>query len=152
VPTINRGFGGSQIADVVHFVDRIALPYKPRLIVFYAGDNDISSGKSAEQVFADFHAFVRKVQSGLPETRIAFVAIKPSPARWKFFDVQKRTNNQVEEYVKTDRRLSYIDVVKPMLADDGQPRAELFKDDKLHLNEEGYRLWKQIVKPHLERK
>ena len=140
VKSINRGFGGSQIADSVHFADRILIPYKPRLIVFYAGDNDIASGKSAEQVLADFQALVRRVRSSLPEARIAFVAIKPSPARWKFFDAQQKANGLIEEFVKMEKRLVYIDVVKPMLGEDGQPRAELFQGDKLHLNDEGYKL------------
>jgi lysophospholipase L1-like esterase len=149
---INRGFGGSQIADSVHYADRIAIPYKPRLIVFYAGDNDIAAGKSADEVLADFKAFTSKIHASLPETRIAFIAVKPSPMRWKFFDTQCRANEMVRELVKSERRLSYIDVVKPMLGDDGQPRRELFKKDNLHLNDEGYRLWTRLVKPFLDEK
>jgi lysophospholipase L1-like esterase len=149
---INRGFGGSQIADSVQFAGRIAIPYKPRLIVFYAGDNDIAAGKSAGEVFSDFKTFTGKIHAALPETRVAFVAIKPSPMRWKFFETQSRANDLIREFIKTDRRLSYIDVVKPMLGDDGQPRHELFKKDHLHLNDEGYRLWNGIVKPVLDEK
>jgi lysophospholipase L1-like esterase len=149
---INRGFGGSQIADSVHFAGRIAIPYKPRLIVFYAGDNDIAAGKSGDEVFADFKEFVGKVRSSLPETRIAFIAIKPSPMRWKFFDTQCRANDRIREFIKSERRLSYIDVVKPMLGDDGEPRRELFKKDNLHLNDEGYRVWVSVVKPFLDEK
>src|SRR5262249_51308029 len=107
---INRGFGGSQIADSVHYADRVAIPYKPRLIMFYAGDNDIAAGKSADEVLADFKKFVVKIRASLPETRIAFIAIKPSPMRWKHFDTQCRANELVREFIKSDRRLSYIDV------------------------------------------
>jgi lysophospholipase L1-like esterase len=149
---INRGFGGSQIADSVHFADRIALPYKPRLIVFYAGDNDIAAGKSADEVFADFKEFVGKIHASLPKTRIAFIAIKPSPLRWKFFDTQCRANDRIREFINSDGRLSYIDVVKPMLGDDGEPRRELFKKDNLHLSDEGYRLWTRLVNPFLDEK
>jgi lysophospholipase L1-like esterase len=149
---INRGFGGSQIADSVHYAGRIAIPYKPRLIVFYAGDNDIAAGKSADEVFADFKEFVGKIHASLPETRIAFIAIKPSPMRWKFFEAQSRANDLVREFIGSDRHLSYIDVVKPMLGDDGQARGELFKKDNLHLNDEGYRVWTRLVKPFLEEK
>jgi len=150
--TINRGFGGSQVADAVNFADRIAIPYKPRMVVFYAGDNDIASGKSADQVLDDFKAFVKKILMQLPETRIAFIAIKPSPARWKHFETQKKANSLVEEFAKSDERLDYIDIVKPMLGDDGQPRGELFQKDNLHLNADGYELWTQTVKPYLRQK
>ena len=77
--TINRGFGGSELADSVYYADRIVIPYKPRLIVLFAGTNDINAGKRPETVFADFKAFVAKVRAGLPNTRIAYLSISPAP-------------------------------------------------------------------------
>jgi lysophospholipase L1-like esterase len=151
VPIINRGFGGSQISDSVQFAERIAVPYAPRLVVFYAGDNDLASGKPPERILADFQALVKMIHEPLPKTRIAFIAIKPSPARWKQYERQTQANALIDEFVKSDGRLIYIDVVRPMLGDDGQPRADLFQKDGLHLNAEGYRLWNGIVKPHLEK-
>src|SRR5579863_157065 len=147
--TINRGFGGSQIDDSVKFAERIIIPYKPRLVVFYAGDNDIAAGKSPERVLSDFKALVVKIHMVLPETRIAFISIKPSPSRWKFIEAQRIANGLIEEFVRSNRRLSYIDLVQPMLDDEGQPRADLFQNDMLHLNDEGYRLWASIVGPRL---
>ncbi len=151
VQSINRGFGGSQIADSVKFAERLVVPYKPRLVVFYAGDNDIAAGKSPEQVASDFQDFAKKIQKELPETRIAFISIKPSPSRWKHFEKQQEANRLIAEFIKSDRRLSYLDVVEPMVGDDGQPRAQFFKKDMLHLNEEGYEVWAKIVTPELRR-
>ncbi|MBN1362511.1 MAG: hypothetical protein JW993_18080 [Sedimentisphaerales bacterium] len=82
LPIVNRGFGGAHISDVVHFADRIVLPYAPRLIVFYAGDNDVAAGKSASRVLCDYRRFVELVHAKLPETRIIFISIKPSSSRW----------------------------------------------------------------------
>jgi lysophospholipase L1-like esterase len=147
---LNRGFGGSQLADSVHFAPRLVTKHRPRLVVLYAGDNDLAAGKSPEQVLADFQAFVQVVHKELPKTRIAFVAIKPSLARWKNIDRIRKANSLVETYCKKDDRLAYIDVVKPMLGDDGMPRAELFVKDGLHLSEKGYELWASLVKPHLK--
>jgi hypothetical protein len=79
---INRGFGGSQLADAAHFAPRIVVKYEPRLVVLYAGDNDIAAGKSPEQVAADFGSFVETVRKGLPMARVLFLSIKPSPRRW----------------------------------------------------------------------
>lgn len=150
VKSINRGFGGSQIIDSVHLADRLAIRYKPRLIVFYAGDNDIAAGKTAEQVAGDFKAFVKKVRAQLPETRIAFVSIKPSPSRWKKFEIQQKANELIGEFIKSGRGMTYVDVVKPMLGDDGQPRPELFQKDNLHMTEAGYKVWNEIVEPYLK--
>ncbi len=149
LPAVNRGFGGSHIADSVRVAERIVIPHQPRLIVFYAGDNDIAAGKTADQVLADYQVLVEKIHARLPKTHIAFLAIKPCPSRWKFYDVQRQANRLVEGFSKTDRRLVFVDVVKPMLQDDGTPRPELFQPDKLHLNPTGYKLWTDILTPHL---
>ncbi|MBN2473721.1 MAG: hypothetical protein JXB62_03885 [Pirellulales bacterium] len=150
LPVINRGFGGSQIADSVHFADRIVLPYEPKIIVFYAGDNDIASGKSPQQVLADYKQFVETVHGRLPETRIVYVAIKPSISRWKLVDRMRRANGLIRAVAEKDERLVFVDVDAPMIGDDGKPRGELFKPDGLHLNAEGYRLWSELVLPHLK--
>jgi lysophospholipase L1-like esterase len=149
--TINRGFGGSQIVDSTHFAPRLIHKQKPHTIVFYAGDNDLASGKSPAQVAADFKAFASAVHQELPRARIIFIAIKPSVARAKLFDKQKEANALIESFCKQDERLKYLDVVTPMLTD-GQPRAELFVKDGLHLNPMGYELWTKLLQPHLERK
>jgi lysophospholipase L1-like esterase len=149
LPVINRGFGGSQVTDSVRYADRIVLPYRPHTVVLYAGDNDIAAGKSPQQVLADFQAFVREVHATLPRTRVLYIAIKPSVARWHLVDRIREANGLIEEFTRTDDRLGYIDVFTPMLGPDGQPRVELLVKDGLHLNPDGYALWKSILRPRL---
>lgn len=149
-PVINRGFGGSQIADSVAFANRIVIPYRPRLVVLYAGDNDIAAKKTPEQLLADFKAFTLDVQGQLPETRIAFIAIKPSLKRLALMDQIKGANRYISEFCRTRERLVYIDVFTPMLGEDGKPPADLFVQDGLHLSPKGYELWTQIVRPYLD--
>ena len=147
---INRGFGGSQVADSVAFVDRIVVPYQPRVIVFYAGDNDIAAGKTPERVLADFKEFVAKVHATLPETRIAFIALKPSPSRAKFLEQNRAANRLIRAFIAGQPKLTYVDIFTPMLGEDGQPREGLFVKDRLHLNDDGYKLWAGILKPVLD--
>jgi lysophospholipase L1-like esterase len=147
--TLNRGFGGSQVADSVRYADRIVIPYKPRQIVFYAGDNDLAAGKSPEQVRDDFKAFVAKVRAALPEVEIIYLSIKPSEARWKLVEEGRKTNQLIEEFCKAGKDLKFVDVGSPMLGKDGKPRPELYVEDKLHLTPEGYELWASILRPHL---
>lgn len=146
---INRGFGGSQIVDSIQFTDRIVLPYRPRIIVFYAGDNDIAHGKSPDQVLADYKQFVKKVHAELPKTRIIFIAIKPSISRWNLVDKMREANAKIRKVAEKDARLIYLDIDKPMLGKDGKPRPEIFKSDGLHLNDKGYDLWSDLLRPHL---
>lgn len=146
---INRGFGGSRTSDSVQYADRIAIPYAPRLVVFYAGDNDIAGGKLPEEVFEDTKTFFAIIHEALPETRIAYIAIKPSIRRWNMVDKMRATNALVRAHTATDPRLHFVDIDTPMIGEDGQPRPELFVDDGLHLSREGYDLWNAIIRPYL---
>lgn len=150
VTVLNRGFGGSQIADSTYYVDRIVTPYQPRLIVLYAGDNDLANGKTPSQVFADYQQFVSKVREALPGVRIAYIAIKPSPARWHLLLAIKTTNLMIKQFVGKKKGLEYIDVFTGMLGTDGKPRQELYAEDGLHMSEKGYALWAKAVAPYLK--
>lgn len=149
LPVLNHGFGGSQLADSVHYADRLVMAYKPRAVVVYAGENDINAGKSPEAVHADFNAFRAKVHAALPKTRILYIAMKPSPSRWKLREKFERGNRLIADECARDPRLQFVDVWPPMLDAAGQPRPELFVKDMLHMNETGYAIWKKILAPYL---
>ena len=146
---INRGFGGSQIADATHFADRIIFPYAPRMVVLRAGGNDIHSGKSPERVFADYQAFVGKVRAALPDAEIVFIGLAPAPSRWGERDANRRLNQLVEQYTATSPGLKYVETYDTTVAADGSPREELFVKDRLHFNEAGYKLLAERVRPVL---
>jgi lysophospholipase L1-like esterase len=149
--TINRGFGGSELADSVYFADRIVIPYKPRLIVLFAGTNDINAGKSPETVFADFKAFVARVRADLPATRIAYLSITPAPSRWSQAAKQKEANRLIKDYIAAEKNnLDYIDLWDQFLGPDGNPREDLYLPDRLHNNAAGYKIRAAAVRPHLE--
>jgi lysophospholipase L1-like esterase len=149
IRVLNRGFGGSELSDAVGFADRIVIPYKPRVVVLYAGDNDLAAGKTPAQVFNDFQSFAGIVRRKLPETRIAFVAIKPSLARLSIIDKARETNQLIRDYARGDAKLTYVDVFTPMLDASGKPRQELFLEDGLHMNASGYAIWRDLIAPVL---
>lgn len=141
LPVVNRGFGGSHISDVVHFLEQTVLRHRPKAIVFYAGDNDIAAGKSPEQVRDDYVEFVEGVHAVLPETPIIFLAIKPSSARWELWPVMQRANRAVGEFSESSPLLHVLDLADDMIGADGTPREELLVADGLHLDEAGYDIW-----------
>lgn len=152
-PVVNRGFGGSQIHDVTKYAPKIVTPLKPKLIVFYAGDNDIKAGKTPEKTAADFAEFCEVVHKELPKTKIWYIAIKPCPSRWTLFDKQTTANKLVRAQCEQDPdRLLYIDIVPAMLGDDGQPRPDLFVKDMLHLSPAGYQIWNEHLRKLLEQR
>jgi len=149
LPTVNRRFGGSELCDSVHWFDVLVARHRPRVVVLYAGDNDIAGGKTAAQVHADFGAFAAKMNESLPEARLVYIAIKPSIARWNAAPAMREANTLIAADCARDDQLTFVDVWKPMLGVDGKPRPELFRDDGLHLNDEGYRLWTDLLRPHI---
>lgn len=147
---INRGFGGSQIVDSTTFADRIVIPYRPSVIILHAGSNDLAAGKSPEQVFADYKAFVAKVRGALPETPIAFLAINPTPSRWAQADKQQETNRLIREYVAGKKGLAFIDLWEALLGPDGRPREDLHVRDRLHPNAAGYKIRARLITAYLD--
>lgn len=142
---IKRGFGGSQLQDCVDLVAQLVLPYKPRLVVVYAGENDLAEGASPQQVAERFETFVQKIKASLPDSRIAFISIKPSPLRAGMIPAVREANKLIRNYSQTEPQLAFIDVFSEMLDANGQPKEELFSGDRLHLNADGYSLWKKLI-------
>ena len=147
---INRGFGGSQMADAIRYVDRIVLPLKPRTIFLYEGDNDTGSGKTPETVEREFRQLVAIIHQALPQAKIVFVSIKPSIRRWHLIDVARAANARIRAICDKHDLLEYVDAASPLLGDNGEPRADLFVEDELHLNDAGYAIWAELIAPYLD--
>ncbi|MGI9232240.1 MAG: SGNH/GDSL hydrolase family protein [Woeseiaceae bacterium] len=148
-PVINRGFGGSELSDVIHYYEQVIKPYSPSKIFLYVGDNDIAGGKTAEQVFEDYKELVELLRADLPDSRLVFISIKPSKDRWEKWPIMADANSMVYEYAARHPKLAYADLATPLLDDNAEPK-DVFVDDGLHLNEEGYRLWQEALAPFLD--
>ena len=146
---INRGFGGSQVSDSVQYVDRIVTNYRPRLVVFFAGTNDLASGKPAEVVLEDFRAFAGRVHAKLPKTRIIYLSITPAPARWANVGEVRQANRLIKEYTMKRPFMFFVDMYDEFVTITGDPRPELFVEDQLHLNSKGYEVWTLRLRPIL---
>ncbi len=151
LPVINRGFGGSRIHQVTHFVNRMIVPYRPRAVVLFAGTNDLAGPhpRTALQIFQSYRAFVLAVQSALPEVLIYYVSITPAPSRWKLWPIASQINDLIRVHCETDPRLRFIDISGRFLGQNGTPRPEFFRFDRLHPNALGYTQWTAGIKPVL---
>jgi lysophospholipase L1-like esterase len=148
---LNRGFGGAEMSDLAEFAGRIVIPYHPKILIIYAGDNDLADRKTPEQILADFKALTQKVHAALPDTIIGCIAIKPSPSRARLLAQVKATDGLLESFCRSNKNLVYIDDFTPLLSKSGAPRPELFIKDGLHLNEQGRAIWISLIGPVLDR-
>jgi len=146
---LNRGFGGSQMSDCTKHLQRLVLSYKPSLVVVYAGENDLAAGATPESVLASFKAFADGVRRAQPQTHIAYVSIKPSPLRESLMPKIRATNGLIRDYVASLENAQFIDVHAQMLDAQGRARRELFGNDRLHLNADGYALWRREIAARL---
>jgi lysophospholipase L1-like esterase len=148
---INHGFGGSSFPDVIRYAYDVIVPYKPKQVVIYCGDNDLASSDSvsAQLVAARFKALFFIIRAEVPHARITFVSIKPSPSRDKLMFKMKQTNKIIKRFLEQHLNTSYIDVFTPMLAANGKAKPELFLEDNLHMNKKGYEIWQKAMHPYL---
>jgi lysophospholipase L1-like esterase len=146
---INRGFGGSTIAEVDWYFDKVVKPYHPQAIVFYAGENDINAGKSPADAYADFELFMKLKDHALGSTPVWFISSKPSKLRLAQIPAQAELNAKVKALADRRDDLAYIDVVGAMLKPDGSPK-DIFVEDNLHMTPEGYAIWTPIVDAALD--
>jgi lysophospholipase L1-like esterase len=149
---INRGFGGSQSVDAVRYVNRIVVPYHPRIVVYYAGDNDVEANVPATEIAHEFELFDQKVHAALPQTKIIFISIKPSIRRWKWIETIRSANAMAKAYCAKakDGHLAFMDIEKQMLGADGKPNPDLLVSDGLHMTPAGYRIWTAALTPLLK--
>ncbi|GAA4301794.1 SGNH/GDSL hydrolase family protein [Compostibacter hankyongensis] len=146
---IQRGFGGSQLSDLLHYTDDIVLPYRPSKIFVYEGDNDIAGGKTAAKVYADFVTFFNRVHTALPETKIYYISIKPSPSRKKLWKTFREANEMIKAFAaKHPCNAVFIDVYHPMLDGNGEA-LPVFLPDNLHMVSAGYDIWEKEIRKYL---
>lgn len=150
-PVLQRGFGGSQLNDVLRYADRVIIAYHPKQIVLYAGENDIATGNlTGQQTYTRFVTLFEHVRRKLPGVPFIFISIKPSPSRRKFFTEVDKANSLIQHYLATQRNARFVDIRPVMLQNNGQPVPALFKSDSLHMLPEGYQRWAKVLRPYLK--
>jgi lysophospholipase L1-like esterase len=152
-PIINHGFGGSALPDVIQYANEIILPYHPKQVIIYCGDNDLASSDTviATTVFSRFKRLFYIIRNKLPKANLAFVSIKPSPSRARLMTKMKQANALIKSFLSNQKNTSFIDVYHPMLLSNGKPKPEIFLADSLHMNDKGYAIWQRVMKPYLKK-
>jgi lysophospholipase L1-like esterase len=147
---VNLGFGGSEMADLLYFTDKVILQFKPAKIFIYEGDNDVSKGRTPEQILATADQILKRIQNELPRAQVIFISAKPSPSRWNLKEKYREFNAKLKTWTETKKNVEYADIWTPMLKKNGEVRDDVFVADKLHMNEKGYEIWKEVIKEYLD--
>lgn len=146
---INRGFGGSTLPDVIRYVPEVVYPYKVKQVIIYCGENDFAASDSVTsdmvvERFRTLFGLIRQHQPGVP---VIFISIKPSPSRAQLLPKMRAANDRIRAFLKKQRKARFIDVYSLMVTPDGRPREELFGPDRLHMNPQGYAIWRKALLP-----
>ena len=142
---INTGFGGSHMSDLLYHLDKTVLRFKPKVVYIYEGDNDVAAGKAPNDIMRTTKATVNAILAANKETKIHFISAKPSPSRWEFKEQYNAFNALLEAYCGEHENLTYMDVWNPMLEANGRPKPSIFIADSLHMNREGYLIWRDVI-------
>ncbi|RYZ22132.1 MAG: G-D-S-L family lipolytic protein [Chitinophagaceae bacterium] len=150
-PVLNRGFGGSTLPDVIRYAYDVILPYRPKQVLIYCGENDLASADSisAEEVLRRVQTLFAIIRINLPDTRISYVSVKPSPVRASVQAKVRRANRLIRQFIRKQKHADFIDVYEAMLDTQGNMRDELYVEDRLHMKPEGYAIWQRIIAPYL---
>lgn len=150
-PIVNRAFGASTLLDLIRYSYDIIIPYQPKQVIIYCGENDLAYSDTimAAEAVKRFKTLYGIIRLNLPNATIDYVSIKPSPSRKNIINKVKDTNKEIAKFMKKEKNAEFIDVYTPMLEADGNYREELFLEDRLHMNAKGYAIWKTIIQPYL---
>ena len=145
---INSGFGGSQASDLLYHIQPLILRFKPKKVFLYEGDNDIAAEKKSKVIIADLWKIIDKIRIQDPDTKVILIAAKPSIARWELKRNYKRLNRKFRKMARKNAFIEYADVWKPML-NGRKLKKEIFLDDGLHMNKQGYDIWYEVLKKYV---
>ena len=150
---INRGFGGSTLEDLIRYADDIIIPYQPKQVIIYCGENDLASSKdvTAAMVYTRFQQLYQIIHSKLPKANIMYISMKPSPSRRNLWGPIMAANGMIRDFLSEQNNAYYLDVYYPMLSKGNEVHASYFTSDSLHMNETGYKYWKYLLEPYLIR-
>lgn len=150
---LNRGFGGSTLADVIRYADDVIFKYEPKQIIIYCGENDFAANDSVtvDTVVSRFKQLFAMIREHYKKVPVAYISIKPSPSRQSLVPKIMEANKQLKKYLHKKRKAIFIDVYHAMLNTDGTPIKEIFIEDNLHINAKGYAIWQKIIEPYLKK-
>jgi lysophospholipase L1-like esterase len=146
---VNRGFGGSEISDLITYAPKIIYPYKPSKLLIYSGTNDLANGKAVDSVFNDFKQLYEGLAENLPQCKVYYISIQCAPVRKNLRTEMTQLNQLIKAYLKKQKSGEYIDFFNLLTDKTGMPDPAYFIDDQLHMNQKGYDKWLHALKPFL---
>jgi lysophospholipase L1-like esterase len=133
--------------DLNHFTERIVFPYNPSRVFVYEGDNDLGGGTVPAEFIEECREFIEECSKRIPDAEICFLSIKPSLARIRKWDEMKVANRMLRDLAEQYEKVRFIDISEGMLDPEGMPRKDIFVEDGLHLNAEGYEILARAIRP-----
>ncbi len=149
---VNSGFGGSQMSDLLYYLDAIVLKYSPDIVFIYEGDNDLAYGKTPEQILITAKVVIKRIKTNNSNTKIFLLSAKPSPSRWYLKEKYETLNQLYKNLATKQKDIIFVNIWNIMLNNSGKPKPNIFGGDSLHMNKTGYDLWGKEIRKYLKPK
>lgn len=151
-PVVQRGYGGAHLRDAIFFPDALLGNGQPAMIIgFIANDiKGVPEDERPQRIKRLFKYFLKQVRERHPKTPFLWVEITPTQSRWAQWKAIKKVNKKIKVYCDKTDNLYFVQTANAFLTAEGLPRTELFVEDQLHLNQQGYALWSRLIKLEIE--
>jgi len=142
----NRGICGDTTEGVLNRIDNI-IEHQPKKLFILIGINDLNQGIQVFDIVENYHLILRKVKESLPNTQVFIQSVLP--VNYQKFQ-RNGVNDKVVELNVRLRELTkefsyqYIDLFSAFL-DINKELNSQYTIDGVHLNGQGYLLWKKII-------
>lgn len=144
-PIVSRGVSGTKTIDIYEYFDRLIMPYQPKQIFLYVGDNDLGYGWKPEEILEQFKKLFFAIRAEKTEAEIVYISIKPFPKRADRLEPTVKTNSLIKDFLESQKNVAYADVYSPMINEEGKLNPDNYMEDGRHLSSSGYKIWKEIV-------
>ncbi|MEN8248373.1 MAG: GDSL-type esterase/lipase family protein [Bacteroidota bacterium] len=147
---INRGLSGDRTAGVLNRLQEV-IDSNPRKIFIMIGVNDLRHNVGIDSITRNYTKIVETIISESPDTKIFLQSIlpvnniigKPKTENYQVRDMNSRIRAIAEKF-----NVTYIDI-HSFMVDDAKRLDAQYSEDGLHINGEGYLVWKSVIEKYV---
>jgi len=152
-PIVNRGIGSDTIGivpddkdlrGVLKRLDTSVFDCCTTHVFLMVGINDLGDGHTPEAMLVGYRTILEEIRDRVPGVTVHIESVLPTRGRFAFHNANVVKFNAMLRALAAEMSYPYMDLHALMTDEKGELRADLTRDG-LHINAEGYAIWKREV-------